>query len=390
MSAGTIRRRASSPIVVALVALILGTAFVVARLAHFDWDASRFVNAGDRYVAPALAPSELSVTRGSTGYDGQFYYRLSKNPFSTRFREYGVQFDSSPARHQRILYPLLVWILARSRITSTPICMIVVNLAALAGLGFVGAALARSAERSPWLGLALPLYPAFVVALALDLADIVAALLLASSVLLLTRRRYLWATITLSLAGFTRETTLLLPIGWLAMLVFGHWKRRDTDESLPIWIVVLPISLVAAWQLVLWRAYGRHPFFAAGRQFGAPLLALLRQVGIWLNGHSAEDLFQLIELILVLSLLVAALYHLRGSKRHLLAGPLIVAAILAAGLYAEIWRSQTNFLRALAEPAILSMLVLFDRSRDARVLMAGSTVLALANVGVWLGVGRFS
>src|SRR3954447_9864368 len=80
-------------------------AFVGCRLdAVGDW--SRFVSAGDQYCDPTATPEALFVAKNSSGYDGQFYYRLSLAPFSHRAIERGIRFDSPPYRSQRIIYPL--------------------------------------------------------------------------------------------------------------------------------------------------------------------------------------------------------------------------------------------------------------------------------------------
>src|SRR5439155_6410095 len=142
------------------------------RLARNDWDPSRFVVAGDKRADPATVPDELHVVRRATGYDGQFFYRLALNPFTHRETEHGITFDAAPARHQRILYPLIVWALARTHIASVPWLLIGVTVAAYAGLGFVGGLLAETLGRRALWGLAVPLYPGFIVSLALDLAEI--------------------------------------------------------------------------------------------------------------------------------------------------------------------------------------------------------------------------
>jgi len=80
----------------------------------------------------------------------------------------------------------------------------------------------------------------------------------------------------------------------------------------------------------------------------------------------------------------------RGSRTTLLRAPLLIAVALATTFYAEIWQSQTNFLRACAEPALLGMLVLLDAPQPPLPqLLAATAIFGGANVAIWTGVGRF-
>jgi hypothetical protein len=86
--------------------------FITARLSAHGYDTSYFVTAGDQFCDPNLVPKTLTVTTGSNGYDGQVFYRLALNPFTSTPTEFGVTFDSPQYRQQRIVYPFLVWVLS--------------------------------------------------------------------------------------------------------------------------------------------------------------------------------------------------------------------------------------------------------------------------------------
>jgi len=383
-----VSRFARSTFAPALVALLIAAGFASGRLAHFNWDPSRFVNAGDRYVH--LAPSELYVAPNASGYDGQFYYRLARAPFSTAEVGDGIRFDAAPARQQRIGYPLIVWTLHRLGIGPVPWLLIAVNVIAYAGIGLVGAGLARDLGRNPWWGSVIPLYPGFVLSIALDLAEIVAALFVLNAIRLLLRRRYGLAAIAFTAAALTRETTLVVPIGLLVAWLWKRLRREPTQETAVV-VFALPIAVIVAWQAFLWASWGTHPMLAAGRQFSAPFASATRQLWRWVEGHSNEDLFQLLEFALVWTLAVLALQTIvRGRVRLVLAAPLVVATLLMTGFPAEIWLSQTNFLRAGVEASMLSMLVLFERDRfDLRPVAAAAALFTGANMAIWIGAGRF-
>src|SRR4030095_8355569 len=100
-------RRLDTPLIPLLIATVLGALFTLGMLLRSGFDASTFVTAGDKYCDPALVPDNLSVLKNSSGYDGQFYYRLALDPFTSRRTDFGVTLDIPSFRHQRILYPFM-------------------------------------------------------------------------------------------------------------------------------------------------------------------------------------------------------------------------------------------------------------------------------------------
>ena len=90
--------------------------FVLLRLRAHGYDPSYFVTAGDQFVDVARAPGSLSILKNSSGYDGQFYYRLALDPFTGRQTDFGITLDLPETRQSRIVYPLLVWLLSPGRV----------------------------------------------------------------------------------------------------------------------------------------------------------------------------------------------------------------------------------------------------------------------------------
>src|SRR6478735_8050720 len=103
-----------SPLAVALLVLLAATLFAGARLASHDGDPSAFIVAGDRVTRPSEAP-DLTVRHDDLGYDGQYFHRLARNPFSRDAREFGTRLDRPAFRQQRIGYPLVVWLVTGGR-----------------------------------------------------------------------------------------------------------------------------------------------------------------------------------------------------------------------------------------------------------------------------------
>ena len=117
----------------------------------------------------------------SDGYDGQFYYRLSLDPFTTRNTDFGVTLDDPAYRQQRIFYPFLVWMFSGGGRFGVPLQMIVVNFVALIWIGWIGANFAQRVHRHAWWGLLFPLYPGFILSLSRNLTEILQTALLLSA-----------------------------------------------------------------------------------------------------------------------------------------------------------------------------------------------------------------
>src|SRR5258705_14008134 len=99
----------------AVLALALYAAFIALLLARWHFDPSVLVVAGDEFTNPVAAPKNLRVAPNSSGYDGQFYYRLAIAPFSTQESIAGVHFDYPVYRAQRTLYPMLSYLVSGGR-----------------------------------------------------------------------------------------------------------------------------------------------------------------------------------------------------------------------------------------------------------------------------------
>lgn len=81
-------------------------------LSFSSFNLSGFIWFGEKFIHAEEMPIEISGKISPYGYDGQFYYRLALDPFTTRVEDYGIKLDIPVYRQQRILYPLFVHILS--------------------------------------------------------------------------------------------------------------------------------------------------------------------------------------------------------------------------------------------------------------------------------------
>jgi hypothetical protein len=196
--------------------------------------------------ALSFAVLGTSNTPGNRGYDGQYYYRIARDPLGGT---YGL--DKPAYRYQRIGYPLLAWLAALDRRERIAAALVLVNAAAIAVGVLLVALLLRRNGASPLYALPFALYAGQVGSFWRDLAEPTAFALVAWALLLLRPDRTWPAALALLAAALTKETALLFALALaLHYAVRARWRALGTVVAL----VALPYAL---WQLILWLTLGQ-------------------------------------------------------------------------------------------------------------------------------------
>jgi hypothetical protein len=342
----------------ALLALLYyGTfAFVECRKHHFD--VSTFVKAGDEFTLPREAPPGLTVERNSSGYDGQFYYRMAIHPLSREARVGGIRFDFFIYRSQRIGYPLLIHVLSGGNSRAVPWCMLVVNVLALAMI----AAIAATITNGVLTGLTVALYPGFLLTLSRDLVEAVEMCLVLGALWLMLRRRYWAAAVLLTMAVLTKETALLV------VIAAAFTNRR---YALPF---ALPVAAWVGWKLFLFRWWHLPIRFFSGEDFTLPFVGLVRRFRDVSPTATIE-----IALLFVFALVVALAFRTSASSSVVKVVWLFYAALLFT-LGSEFWWEDWSFLRAATGYGVFGTLIAAESPRWSMVMSAlvGCSSLALA------------
>ncbi len=272
-----------SPRAVSLLAGLAATLFAIVRAARLG-GAGVFVVAGSDFADRAQVPGNVPITPGA-GFDGQFLYRLALDPTTVGMgRHHGIVFDYG-VRGGRIAYPTLTWVASLGgHHTLVPLMLIVVNVAAIAALGYIGAHLARDRGRAPIWGLAIAGYWGFGFVLARDLAEIVTATGVFAALLLVSRGRYAWASVPAALAVLSREQAVLPVAGLIIGVLVHEWRahggRRATLAALKVG--ALPAGAFLAWQVAVSRVIGDLPVLAGrGSNTEAPFAAWPGALSRW-------------------------------------------------------------------------------------------------------------
>jgi hypothetical protein len=362
----------------AITALLYG-AVIAARITAHQFDASFFVTAGYAFCQPAMVPDGLRVDTVS-GYDGQFYYRIALDPWTTARTVHGITIDYPPYREQRILYPLLARALALARPQWVPWTMILVSYLAICALGFTSALFARAFGMHPLEGLVIPFYPGVLLALDRDLPDALSISLMLAAVYLLHSRRLLLGASMLALAVLARETVVLLAGALFAESLWRTLRRRTSwTESA---CLLIPLASFATWQLWIFAAWRRLGIFGQSGilsevPFKALALLIVQALELAVRFHPLL-LADLTVVVGTTALAATALYRSaieRGVKVAWICY-LILACVLSGAVWVEDWA----FMRATAELLVLSLIILISARQRASLRIAGLAMFAMWTV----------
>lgn len=337
-----------------LVVLVLGLAYVGVTLARYGGDPLSFALVGTRYGQ--------GDPQGTQGYDGQFAYFIASDPAA------GWRHCDVPAyRYQRILYPLLAYILALGRPAAVPWTLIGLNLAALAGGTYVTEQLLVSRGVSRWYALAYGLYGGLVAGLRLDLTEPLAYGLVQAGLWALEKQRRQLAGLSLAFAALTKETALIAVGGLLLSTVL---ERRWRDAVSLALMVGLPF---AAWQGALWVWLG-VPGLGSGGAMATPFerlpfagllrVATVSPAAFWLLLAVEGPLF----VAPTIWALVASVRDLVQGRRHPWRMVLLAQAAVVPFLPFSTWREPLAMAR-LAAGLVVATLLYGALCRSRRVLI---------------------
>lgn len=330
--------------------MAIACVFITLVLARRGFNPGALVVAGDQFANPAQVP--LPVEKHSAGYDGQFYYRLARNPFTNRWTDDGIRLDVPTYRQQRIFFPLLAWMLSFGSAAALPSVFLLINIASIGLLAWSCAALAEEAGANAWWSVAAWMYPGWVLSISRDCAEILEVALLITAIYAVRRKRIALATVLATCAILTKETALL------AIAAFA--------PSAP----ALLIAIVAHFALKFSLFYVWH----AAPSLGTGRFSLL---GAFQSSHT------LLTNLEIGALLLLAVIAFRSWRRapllYLLAFALYIP--LLAVLDASFWVEDWSFMRAATEYWVFGgLLGAFARNRVAVALSVAMTCALAAHV----------
>jgi hypothetical protein len=375
---------AGRPIITGLIALAGYVCFVTLRWwIAANENITEFVRAELPFAHPGRVPAGLHVF-SSNGYDGQFYYRLALDPANLHRTAFGITLDH-PYRLERIGYPALAWLVSLGHHRLTPIALVLVNVLALAAIGWLGGMLAVESGRHPAWGLLLAGYFGFFKSAGCDLTEPVAAACLLGGVLACRRQHPAVAGLLFGYGALTRETVIIAPLAILFVRLVdavgagprgvvpragqhrGGWPRFRLGAADLAWS--LPVLAFTGWQLVLQAATGTLIVLSGvgdNAHSGLPFTQLgdAIRANLGLLGTPASGAYiWFAEVATLMVFVVAALISLRSTTVPGYERVAFVAFVIELGILSnEIWTGHAD-LRSLDECYLFAVLILLRSSQ---------------------------
>jgi hypothetical protein len=360
--------RADAPIVPGLIALIAALAFALARWQTWaNGNVARFILVGRHFATPSQLPPGIPVAP-TYGYDGQFYYRLALNPVNFSHVAYGIRMDQ-PYRYMRIGYPWLTWLVSFGQHFLVPVMLVVVNIAAIGAMGYLGGMFARQGGRHALAGLVLPAYFGLLTSLSRDTAEPLAAACLLAGLLAVRARRPLLAGLLLAYGALTRETVMVAVAAIAIVRVIGAIRRQPLRPGREDLAWAVPTVAFAAWQVVVKAVAGSFPLLAdSGQNSGTPFIAPLRAAEANLR-YLSPNLFEqhdvwVLELGILVLFTVAALLSLGSTTAPVHERLALVLYVIEICVVApSTWNSLDADLRSFIEVYLLAAVILLGTPR---------------------------
>ena len=341
-----------------LVSLLISGAYIGYRLVRNDFDPLALAEIGPKYAA--LDPE------GEPGYDGQFSYYMARDLTPSAVEPY---LDVPAYRYQRVLYPLLARVFAFGRMENLGWTLLGINwiVHGLATLG-VGWLLSQQGIR-PGYALIYGLWVGQVASVGLDLHEPLAYGLVVCAWVMRAKRHEVLFALSLVLALFAKETTILF---WAASLI-PTW--RDKSARKPLAILLSGGILYLIWQLWLWRIFG-SPGLGSGGDM-ATGFEWIPWMGLWRIGLVDMRVLGLYLLIFGPTIVLPSLWGLFESFKHKIqviddwaAGSLLLHALLILFLPFSTFREPLGVVR-IAIGLVISILMVASARKYHRIMNYG-------------------
>jgi hypothetical protein len=211
----------------------------------------------------------------------------------------------------------------------------------------------------------VPLYPGFVLTFSRDLAEIVAASFAMGAIWAIASRRNLAATLLLTCAVLTRETTLLLAVALAAAWLFEKLLRRE--RRIAVVTFAVPIAVYAVWQVFLAIRWGVSPLRAGAPDRELPFVEFARFLAAASFRRDHLERLYFLESLFLAAVVIAIVLVWRRSRAPLewrLAwlGYLAIFSILPH----TIWLEDYGFLRIFADLFLVSAALIIPSFPAAR------------------------
>lgn len=282
-----------------IAAIVVLSVVLLAYGLKFDGNITGFFRIGSVLpLSPYLNPETTTIIPNELGYDGQQFLTIALDPGLQNPASIAA-LDNPPLRYRRIFYPLLSYFLGLGQSAIIPYMMVGINsLSILLLVWWVSHYLERQ-KMPTWPALGILTIPGLWISLIFSTADLLNTTLIGGVMYFHHQKRPLWATLCLTLATLTRETSLLIG---LALIITHIWQRNQQ---------YLRYSIPALLPMLVWNGFVFNRFSSTTipgiqESFTLPFLGIVQKVMMLfssgLNAKSVYDIYCFTLLILIVIL----------------------------------------------------------------------------------------
>ncbi|EKD28384.1 MAG: hypothetical protein ACD_79C00321G0001, partial [uncultured bacterium] len=308
--------------------------FIYSR--NFNYNTSGFACVGEWYYSKAILGEKVFVLKNSAGYDGQFFLYMCHDLNGNS--EIIKQIDVPAYRYQRIMYPLLVYLISFGQNNIFSPILILVNIISIIFTVYVLILFLRKNDMNIWYSLLYPCISGLVLCVMRDLPGPLDILFIVCAFYFYSGGKYLQSAIFLSLAFLTRETSLLLLAGFMFDILFVKKRHRD------VFYFVFSAIPWALWQGYLFSQFKQLSFSGGTGNFDAPLKAFIKYVQAVFGMNDEirlKLLFFFIGIIFIFSLIIALLEFIKN--RNVYSVNFLIVAIFFLFLSDKVWVEPWSF-----------------------------------------------
>lgn len=240
--------KVTKPVGLVFLTFVVYVAGITGSLIRYRYDPMHFVHVGTIYA--------YDESTGTTGYDGQFFYYIAQNPIDG-----GDRFDSAAQRYQRILYPVVAWLLSFGSDALLPWVLIVINLVSATATAFILSQLSFCSTKNVLYLLPMIFWAGQTFSVAFDLSESLCFALLLLALYLYERKKIGWSAVVCGLAVLTKEVAMPFAAGFVVVLLFQRNYRQA------VWFAILSVVPYGCWQIILKLWFGRFGFETPGARF---------------------------------------------------------------------------------------------------------------------------
>ena len=305
---------------------------------------------------------------GTQGYDGQFVYYIARDPSPDVVGRY---LDVPAYRYQRILSPLLAYILVLGNVPALPWILPFIGILAQVAGAFAVSELLDGWGISRWYALSYGLWVGFGLAIRLDLPESLAYGLVVWAILMSERKRPFIGWILYGLALFAKEVTVLF---MLAAVISATAQQRWKDVLGLGLFALLPFTLFQVW---LWIVFGQPGIGSGGAMATSfefiPYMGLLR-IGFYSSLYLIAMLVVFIPSIVLPSVwgVWSSIKRLILRDTHIVVLALLFNSLTIAFLPFSTFRETGGILR-FACGLVLAVVLFAGRYQIRRVLLLGQS-----------------